>query len=315
MWLRINYFPILLSVVVGVEFDLFYIVPLHTTAFFITMFTCRVAKLFEDKLGWAHTKKNLAAVAACLAFHVIFYETPLVKLLEVCFGHEIGFRFQSDKYSAALGILSGFFWDRFTKFIQWSHASESGTFSSEQNLARGGMVVVGATLIIAWWGLFGYITDKFTYNPIHPFVFWLPLAGFLMIRNSSKILCQTHSRALEFFGKITLETYVLQFHVFMNHNVQNIPVFIPGAGADGNGVLKLLNMLLCGACFVGLAYWARKITVTTQTSVMALVTLLQKGPQEEPEEDKVALTSSRTLDKKDTGLDEEKLAQPKTEAV
>jgi hypothetical protein len=33
-----------------------------------------------------------------------------------------------------------------------------------------------------------------------------------MIRNSSKYLCELHSEALEFFGKITLETYVLQFH-------------------------------------------------------------------------------------------------------
>ena len=34
MWLRINYFPLLLCLVVGVPLELFYIVPLHTVAFF-----------------------------------------------------------------------------------------------------------------------------------------------------------------------------------------------------------------------------------------------------------------------------------------
>ena len=63
--------------------------------------------------------------------------------------------------------------------------------------------------------------------------------GWLLLRNCSKLLTEVYSPVLEFFGKITLETYVLQFHVFMCKDVQHIPIVIPGSGADGSLILKL----------------------------------------------------------------------------
>ena len=95
--------------------------------------------------------------------------------------------------------------------------------------------------------------------------------GWLLLRNCSKLLTEVYSPVLEFFGKITLETYVLQFHVFMCKDVQHIPIVIPGSGADGSLILKTANMFLCGILFVALAYWAKKVTVTTQMTVTELV--------------------------------------------
>ena len=273
MWLRINYFPILLSVFIGVPFDLFYIVPLHTTAFFITMATCFVAKQLELRYEFPHWKRNAVALSACMLVHILFYETPLVNILLI-FSKEIHFRFQSDKYSAVLGIISGYFWNHAQSFVTWAHTptnASEGAFTPVQQQAIWGQRVGGVGLIFLWWILFGHINDKYTYNPMHPFVFWLPVFGWLMLRNSSKYLTEVHSTALEFFGKITLETYVLQFHVFMCQNVQHIPIVIPGSGPDGHFLVKFLNMLLTGIGFVALAYWARKITVTTQTTVTDLV--------------------------------------------
>jgi hypothetical protein len=266
-----------------------------------------------------HWQKNCTAMSLCFIIHVIFYETPAVRLLEYLFGHEIYFRFTSDKYSAVLGIISGYFWHHAQSFVTWANtpiitsSSSSSTslknnttllptseatsecggdnehlvemgkangtssalhFTMEQKIAKVGQVVVGIILILLWWMLFGHINDKFVYNPIHPLIFWLPLFGWLMIRNSSKYLTEVHSTALEFFGKITLETYVLQFHVFMCRNVQHIPIVLPNSGPEGNPMMKFLNMLLTGVGFVALAYWARKITVTTQTTVTDLVVLL-----------------------------------------
>jgi N-acetylneuraminate 9-O-acetyltransferase len=278
MWIRINYFPILLSFFLGVDFDLFYIVPLHTTAFFITMITCYVAKVFGTRFpDWPHWKKNAAALAACLLFHVVLFETPAVNLLLI-FGKEIHFRFQADKYSAVLGIVSGYFWSRFTSVLQWCHTpDEHGKYTEQQVKAAWAQRAGGVGLLALWWLLFGHIQDKYAYNPIHPFVFWIPIAGWLMLRNSSKYLTEVHSTALEFFGRITLETYVLQFHLFMCKNVQHIPVVLPGSGKDGSPLMKFLNMLLCGVIFVSTAYWARTITITTQTTVTDLLILLRKG--------------------------------------
>jgi fucose 4-O-acetylase-like acetyltransferase len=143
---------------------------------------------------------------------------------------------------------------------------------------------VGVGLIAVWYFEFGSMTDKYQYNPLHPYVFVLAMIGWLMIRNSSKYLTECHSTFLEFLGRNTLETYVLQFHLFMNHKVQNIPIVIPGSGPTGNIVIKTLNMLLCGIIFVSVAILARKVTVSTQNTVVDLVTIIKKkvvGGEEE----------------------------------
>mmetsp|Transcript_44804 Transcript_44804/g.66479 ORF Transcript_44804/g.66479 Transcript_44804/m.66479 type:complete len:448 (-) Transcript_44804:62-1405(-) len=268
MWLRINYFPLLLSFCLGVPLELYYVVPLHTAGFFITMATCYVSSLLKQCKGMNYWASNGWAILLCLMVHIAFYETPAVNFLKV-FSDEYHFRFQADKYTAWVGILSGYFWQQFKAYMQWVYASPQQ--DSSQKAAMWGQRIAGVFLIWLWYHGFGYISDKFKYNPMHPYIFWIPVAGWLMIRNSSKYLCELHATAMEFFGRITLETYVLQFHVFMCQDVQHIPVVIPGAVADGPLLLKTANMLLCGSVFVPLALWARKVTITTQTSVVDLI--------------------------------------------
>lgn len=275
MWIRINYFPIVLSLALSVPLELYYVVPLHTAGFFVTMATCYIASILKAK-GWGYWSANGLAIFISLAVHVGFYETPLVNSLKF-FSDEYFFRFQADKYSAWVGILSALFWDKLSGYMQWAYANDDKPQYLAMWLQRAG----GAFIIFLWYYGFGFMTDKYIYNPVHPYIFWMPVAGWLMIRNSSKFLCCLHSDAMEFFGKITLETYVLQFHVFMCKNVQHIPIVLPGAGADGALWLKTANMLLCGILYVPLALWARKVTVSTQTSVVDLIHSIRNPAVEE----------------------------------
>jgi len=255
----------LLSFFLVVPLELYYVVPLHTAGFFVTMATCYISQKLEDQVGLSYWTSRVGGIGICVLVHVAFYETSMVDALKF-FSDEYHFRFQSDKYSALVGIISGLFWKKFTQYMQWAYA----TVDKEQTAAKWMQRFAGFACIFIWWYGFGYMQDKFIYNPVHPYVFWLAVAGWLLIRNSSKYLCELHSTLLEFFGRITLETYVLQFHVFMCKNVQHIPVVIPGATSDGPLVLKTANMLLCGCVFVALAVWARKVTVTTQETIVDL---------------------------------------------
>ena len=272
MWLRINYFPLLLSFFLDVKLELYYVVPLHTTGFFVTMATCWIASWLKESRGMSYWNSRIAALVLCTVAHVAFYETDAVNLLSLA-SDEYLFRFQSDKYSALVGIWSGLFWKKLGAYMQWAYNGQGGEKVHAKWIQR----AAGASLIFIWWYGFGFLTDKYTYNPVHPYVFWMPVAGWLMVRNSSKYLTEVHSSALEFFGRITLETYVLQFHVFMCKNVQHIPIVIPGSGPDGHPAARFLNMLLCGFAFVPLAAWARRVTVTTQNSVVELMKEIRSG--------------------------------------
>ena len=267
MILRINYFPLMLSYFLTVPLELYYVVPLHTTGFVVTMITCYVGYLLESKLGMSYWRSRTAAVFLSLVAHICFYETPAVDFL-LLFSKEYHFRFQSDKYSAWMGMACGLLWGKVGEYMEWAHGFEN---EGRRKMASVVQFSVGVALIAFWYGLFGHISDKFAYNPVHPYVFVFAVIGWLMIRNCTRYLTECHSTFLEFLGRHTLETYVLQFHLFMSHNVQYIPVVIPGSDKDGSAAIKFCNMLLCGAIFVSVAVWARKITVATQLCVVDLV--------------------------------------------
>lgn len=267
MILRINYFPLMLSFFLKVPLELYYVVPLHTTGFVLTMITCYVGYQLERKCGMSYWKSRTMAVFLSLLAHILFYETPAVNFL-LLFSKEYHFRFQADKYSAWMGMASGLLWGKIGEYMQWAHGFEN---DQRRFIASIVQFSVGVALIAFWYCLFGHISDKFTYNPIHPYVFVFAVIGWLMVRNCTRYLTECHSTLLEFLGRNTLETYVLQFHLFMSHNVQHIPVIIPGSDAEGTAVIKFCNMLLCGSVFVTMAVWARKITVATQMSVVDLV--------------------------------------------
>ena len=270
MIIRINYFPLLLSYFLTVPLELYYVVPLHTTGFVVTMFTCWVGYLFEKACGISYWKSRTMAIALSLLAHIIFYETSAVNFL-LLFSKEYHFRFQADKYSAWLGMACGLLWGKVGDYMQWAHGFEN---DQRRHIASIVQFCGGVALIAFWYGMFGRIQDKYTYNPVHPYVFIFAVIGWLMIRNCTRYLTECHSSFLEYLGRNTLETYVLQFHLFMTHNVQYIPVVIPGSDADGPAVLKFLNMLLCGSVFLTTAVFARKVTVATQESVVDLVKLI-----------------------------------------
>lgn len=268
MSIRINYFPLLLSVATGVSLDLYYVVPLHTEGFFMTMITCYLAVVLEEKYRMTYYKSRFAAITISLLVHILFFETKAVNSL-LFFSKEIHFRFQADKYSAWLGIVCGFAMKEISAYMSWAYGGVSRPF------VAWGQRIIGFGLMALWYCTFGKLSDKYKYNPIHPYIFIVPCVGFLMVRNSSKYLTQCHSTFLEFLGRNTLETYVLQFHLFMNHKVQFIPMVIPGSGPDGHTALQVLNMLVCGTIFVSFAVWARKITVSTQTTFVELTTIMK----------------------------------------
>lgn len=264
MFIRINYFPVMLSLATGVSLDLYYVVPLHTTGFFVTYLTCLLAVRLQERGNMSYMKSRVLAIAFCFLVHIAFFETKAVNFL-LLFSKELHFRFQADKYSAVLGIASGLCMNKASEYMAWAYGN------THRKGVQACQCIIGAGLIYLWYTTFGHIDDKLLYNPFHPYIFIFPLLGWLMLRNSHRYLCEHHCAFLEFLGRNTLETYVLQFHLFMNHSVQHIPVVIPGSDEHGHIVLRTLNMILCGTIFMYVAIWARKVTVSTQMTVVGFM--------------------------------------------
>ena len=56
---------------------------------------------------------------------------------------------------------------------------------------------------------------KRAYNAVHPFTSFIPIFCYMVLRNCSPTLRRYHMHLFAWCGKVTLETYILQFHIWM----------------------------------------------------------------------------------------------------
>lgn len=210
----------------GTSMMLYYVVPLHSGFFLMSWVVCWCIE---------KTKRPISILTATLGVLFLFFEVwkPL--------SGEMEFRFGLDRYSAWWGMVSAYIFLNVEKSVHPIVAAS-----------------VGFSLIILWYCVWGYEPDKYIYNSSHPYIVILPIVGYICIRNGHPIFRGYYSSAMAWIGGVTLETYVLQFHILMCHNVQHILVICPW---------PVLNTCIVSTAFIVVSWFARKVTIEIQKIV------------------------------------------------
>eukprot|EP00669_Euglena_mutabilis_P001947 TRINITY_DN12542_c0_g1_i1.p1 TRINITY_DN12542_c0_g1~~TRINITY_DN12542_c0_g1_i1.p1 ORF type:complete len:354 (+),score=139.09 TRINITY_DN12542_c0_g1_i1:690-1751(+) len=109
-------------------------------------------------------------------------------------------------------------------------------------------VVAACVAALAVWGTSVLSLPKKEYNHLHPFTSFIPITVYLVLRNISSHLRCYHMALFAWMGKITLETYICQFHIWMvtagpNENPKQLLQLLPPQ-------YPLLNFALVSAIFV-----------------------------------------------------------------
>ncbi|KAG1749914.1 10 TM acyl transferase domain found in Cas1p-domain-containing protein [Suillus paluster] len=91
-------------------------------------------------------------------------------------------------------------------------------------------VAVGISISILLW-FFGFELmqeSKFSYNAWHPYISFLPIAAFVTLRNASSSLRSCSSRAFSVIGRCSLETFIIQYHLWLAGDTKGILLLLPG---------------------------------------------------------------------------------------
>jgi hypothetical protein len=225
---RLNFFCVLLMVVTGNNYILYYVCALHTWWFLLVTGSLELGKF----LGASENVVTTVLFLCCLLWDVpgavLTLFSPLSWLLGASGSlHQFYFRTHLEHFIGGWGLTVGL-----------GLVQVRARVSSAPSFLTGSC---GLLCIVMWLVLVWCCENKFIYNAVHPYISVVPVHGLWLLRNCNPWLRARSLSVLVWIGRRSLELYLLQFHILMGANAKGLFVLVP---------YPLINFIVTGSLFV-----------------------------------------------------------------
>lgn len=263
MLFRMNFLVIAVTMVTANEYMLYYICAMHTY-WFLTVY------VFMGVLrSWnTHRWKMAAKFAAYLVCNALIFEIPgmcsmLFRPLWFMFQfhdnvhdimHEWEFRAGLDHWACFLGMLCAYNYPHFEAFNKYLDRPSEIKHKAKIKVACRLVMLAVALIAGVTWYTTAMTLNKFAYNNSHCYTSLVPILTYIVVRNSFPILRRYTLALFGTLGKITLETYLSQLHVYLQSNAKGLIGYIHG--------YPLLNFALATIIYLGISHALFNLTLS-----------------------------------------------------
>ena len=264
MLFRLNFLVILVVMVTDNSYMLYYICAMHTYWFFSVYFFMFVLR------SWNEQRLKMAAkFMVYFVCNALIFDTPLIyhifKPLKfiLSYGdslHEWEFRAGLDHYACLIGMLCAYNYPHYERWMNYLDKRHIDRRDKILSLTIKGFIIGVLLLLTAIWYKEFMLKEKYAYNKIHPYISWFPIITYIVLRNMFPALRSRYLYFFTFLGKVTLETYISQLHIFLQSNAKDLIVYIPG--------YPLMNFVVATAIYLFCSYWLFEITTVFSAFIL-----------------------------------------------
>lgn len=230
--IRTHVLALLLMVATGNAYTTYYFVPVLTFWFIVNWAALRV---------WQEGNRTLARfcmkITLCtLIVNKIILAPSVLEALTTTFNailplhmdaQELQFRLGLERYALWFASIAAFVIHRRRPMNCASHVPAVTSVRVSVACVE---VQIGDHLFLSMFAVAAMLTygfvlcgtnDKDTYNRAHPYISWVPVSIIVGLRNIHPRLRQSHMRLPAKLGRISLETYLLQYHMLLGDNASS----------------------------------------------------------------------------------------------
>lgn len=262
---RTNLLVVLLCLCMNRPYQFYYFVPLVSFWFLVLAATLASPPRVAQASAEANPLHHLYLVAKLVALFAlltvlymseVFFERIFVtrpwKALFVTTDDSIKewwFRWKIDRYSVATGMLFGFGHYLLRQYRVLGDTHHGNLFSRGLSLS----LALGALLGLGFYTTFAFVCrSKPDCNEVHAYIFFVPILSYIVLRNMSGLLRARYSTFFAWFGKISLELFIAQYHIWLAADTHGVLVLVPG--------YPVLNVMVTSLVMVCVAHEVHALT-------------------------------------------------------
>ncbi|XP_018587339.1 N-acetylneuraminate (7)9-O-acetyltransferase [Scleropages formosus] len=261
---RLNFLVIVLCLVMDRPYQFYYFVPLVTFWFVVIYSILAIWPQIVQKkangsgiwhLGVLVKLACLLLLICCFAYSQVLFENifsawPISTLFELQGSiHEWWFRWKLDRFAVIYGMLFAFVYLVLQKCQVLSEGKGEALFS---NRISNCLLFVSVVSFLTYSIWASSCKNKTECNEFHPYVSVVQILAFILIRNIPGYIRSLYSSFFAWFGKISLELFICQYHIWLAADTKGILVLVPGN--------PMLNVIVSTFIFVCVAHEISQVT-------------------------------------------------------
>ncbi|XP_060664833.1 N-acetylneuraminate 9-O-acetyltransferase [Drosophila nasuta] len=262
---RLNFLSVLLCFCMNRPYQFYYFVPLLSfwlcVVYFVLSLPPRITAASVD----ANPLHYLYLVCKCIGclgvitvlfmsevfFERIFVTRPWKALFVTTDDdiHEWWYQWKLDRYTVTFGMIYAAFFHIAQKYNVFDDNNHGNLFSRRTSISVTLLALLGVGIYTSFSFLCRNVQNC---EEIHSYIVFIPIIGYVVLRNISGILRTRYSNFFAWFGRISLELFVCQYHIWLAADRHGVLVLLPG--------FPTLNMIITSFIFVCASHEVHRLT-------------------------------------------------------